>query len=152
MQYGVNHPGGAEVLVGIARARAKHFKRYIMIKIDVRNAIGELDQSVVLRRVSEKIPSMASLVANIFQPGTSSYRIEGDHGEWDECSPVAGVEQGSSAASPLFGTGMAIPLQNIALAPVIAWCGVHQDYVSFQVPVAMGASDDSIVEEQRHQQ
>ena len=92
-QYEVNHPCGAEMLVGVARARAKQHPHYSVVKIDVNNAFGELDRATVPRRATDKIPKMACLVANIFQINTSQYMIEGDGGKWDSCSPVAGVEQ-----------------------------------------------------------
>ena len=78
--YGVNHPGGAEMLVGVARAKAKQHPHYIMVNIDVNNAFGELDRATVLRRVADSMPKMTCLIASIFQPGTNNHKIEGGQG------------------------------------------------------------------------
>ena len=60
------------------------------------------------------------------------------------CSPVAGVEQGSSAASPLFGVGMALPLEPIAAPPSVNGRGAFQDDIIFQVPVDAEVSGGDI--------
>ena len=62
------------------------------------------------------------------QPGTTAYLVEGDADRCETCVPVAGLEQGSSIASPLFGIAVGEPLALIEAEPEVAeWDGVYQD-------------------------